>query len=146
MTFPKIAAALVACVLALPAVASAQGPHCAHCQGGGHGGYSSHGAFGGQSGQGVDLFYNYYVGPGPQGAYVSGMYPAPRPVPPHVGGTYYTYQPLYPHHYLEAHRLHYTNGDRQVFVRYGAGPLHSRVKGRMADPVEFNWTTLYSPF
>lgn len=65
-----------------------------------------------------DLFYNYHSQPGWGGGYTAGMYPAPMPVPGYVGQTYYTYQPLYPHHYLEAHKLHYTDGDRDVRVKY----------------------------
>lgn len=137
-----IAAFVVACVLAVPAAASAQSGYCASCQGQSHGGSSSSSYYGG--GYSADVSYNYYAGPGPDGAYMAAMYPAPVPVPPHVGYTYYTYPPLYPHHYLEAHRLHYSNGERQTFVRYRAG--NGQLHHRMMDKMEFNDTTLYSPF
>ena len=53
-----------------------------------------------------DLFYNYYVGPGP-GSVGAQMYPCPRPTPPRVGHTYVTYQPLMPHEFLYRHHRCY---------------------------------------
>jgi len=57
-----------------------------------------------------DLFYNYYVGPVPCGAYGAAgaqLYVSPRPVPPFVGHTYITYEPLLPHEFLYKHRRTY---------------------------------------
>ncbi len=54
-----------------------------------------------------DLFYNYYVAPGPNGVGVE-LYPAPRPAPPWVGHTYITYEPLMPHEFLWRHQRTYT--------------------------------------
>ena len=52
-----------------------------------------------------DLFYNYYIPPGP---YVGAqLYVCPRPTPPMVGHTYYTYQPLLPHEYMYRHHRTY---------------------------------------
>jgi hypothetical protein len=72
-----------------------------------------------------DLFYNYYVGPGPSGA-VAQMYVSPLPVPAFVGHTYVTYQPFMPHEYLWAHqRSYYTYNEgagwTRTNVRYGTG-------------------------
>lgn len=71
-----------------------------------------------------DLFYNYYAPGG------NAMYPAPLSwTPEYVGHTYFTYPPLYPHHYLEPHRLSYTDGERTVNVKYshhGGQILRSR--------------------
>lgn len=53
-----------------------------------------------------DLFYNYYVAPGPDGIGVE-LYPAPRPAPPWVGHTYITYEPLMPHEFLYRHHRIY---------------------------------------
>jgi hypothetical protein len=56
-----------------------------------------------------DLFYNYYVPPGPCGGVGAQLYVAPRPTPPLVGHTYVTYQPLMPHEFLyQHHRVYYT--------------------------------------
>lgn len=48
-----------------------------------------------------NLFYNYYVPPGP--GVGAQLYLAPRPTPPLVGHTYVTYQPLMPHEFLHQH-------------------------------------------
>ena len=53
-----------------------------------------------------DLFYNYYVAPGPSGIGVE-LYPAPRPAPPWVGHTFITYEPLMPHEFLYRHHRVY---------------------------------------
>ncbi|MBN1852345.1 MAG: hypothetical protein JW829_06460 [Pirellulales bacterium] len=50
-----------------------------------------------------ELFYNYYVGPGPGGVPAQ-MYVSPQPVPAHVGHTYYTYPPFYPHELMIHHK------------------------------------------
>jgi hypothetical protein len=50
-----------------------------------------------------DLFYNYYVPPGPCGGVGAQLYVSPRPVPERVGHTWITYQPLLPHEYLYKH-------------------------------------------
>ena len=56
----------------------------------------------------LDLFYNYYVGPGTCGYGVPAkLYVAPRPTPPWVGHTYMTYQPLMPHEFLYKHHRTY---------------------------------------
>jgi hypothetical protein len=57
-----------------------------------------------------DLFYNYYVPPGPYGGVGAQLYPSPRPVPPVVGGTYITYQPLMPHEFMYHHYRTYSRG------------------------------------
>jgi len=54
-----------------------------------------------------DLFYNYYVPPGPYGGVGARMYVCPLPTPPLVGHTYYTYQPLMPHEFLYRHTRTY---------------------------------------
>jgi len=54
-----------------------------------------------------DLFYNYYVPPGPGGVVGAELYVCPRPAPPWVGYTYYTYQPLMPHEFLYRHHRVY---------------------------------------
>lgn len=56
----------------------------------------------------LDLFYNYYVGPGVYGNGVPAkMYLSPRPTPAWVGHTYVTYQPLMPHEFMYKHRRSY---------------------------------------
>jgi hypothetical protein len=50
-----------------------------------------------------DLFYNFYVSPGPCGTVGAQLYVCPRPTPPLVGHTYVTYQPLMPHEFLYPH-------------------------------------------
>ena len=50
-----------------------------------------------------DLFYNYYVQPGPCGTVGAQLYLCPVPTPPLVGHTYFTYQPLMPHEFLYRH-------------------------------------------
>ena len=55
-----------------------------------------------------NLFYNYYVGPGPGGA-AAPMYVAPLPVPARVGNTYITYPPLMPHQFLYRHCRSYNS-------------------------------------
>ncbi|TWT73585.1 hypothetical protein Pla123a_39210 [Posidoniimonas polymericola] len=72
-----------------------------------------------------DLFYNYYVGPGPSGA-AAQLYVSPLPVPEHVGHTYNTYQPFYPHEYMYGHqRAYYSHqpgaGWTRTNVRYNTG-------------------------
>ena len=54
-----------------------------------------------------DLFYNYYVPPGPMGGVGAQLYVCPVPTPPTVGHTYVTYQPLMPHEFLYQHRRTY---------------------------------------
>ena len=54
-----------------------------------------------------DLFYNYYVPPGPCGGAGAELYVAPRPTPPLVGHTYFTYPPLMPHEFLYRHHRTY---------------------------------------
>jgi len=54
-----------------------------------------------------DLFYNYYVPPGPNGGVGAQLYLCPRPTPPLVGHTYITYQPLMPHEFLYRHHRVY---------------------------------------
>jgi hypothetical protein len=53
-----------------------------------------------------DMFYNFYVPPGPGGAPAQ-LYPCPRPTPPWVGHTWITYQPLMPHEFLWPHKRVY---------------------------------------
>ncbi len=53
-----------------------------------------------------DLFYNYYVPPGPCGVGAQ-LSVCPVPTPPLVGHTYYTYQPLMPHEFLYPHSRTY---------------------------------------
>ena len=72
-----------------------------------------------------DLFYNYYVGPGPSGT-TAQLYESPLPTPPFVGHTWITYQPFMPHEYLWRHqRSYYTYnpgaGWTRTNVRYGTG-------------------------
>ena len=56
----------------------------------------------------LDLFHNYYVGPGVYGNGVPAqMYLSPRPTPPWVGHTYITYQPLMPHELMYKHQRTY---------------------------------------
>jgi hypothetical protein len=50
-----------------------------------------------------DLFYNYYVAPGPYGGPGAELYVSPLPTPPYVGHTWITYQPLMPHEFLYPH-------------------------------------------
>jgi hypothetical protein len=54
-----------------------------------------------------DLFYNFYVPPGPCGGPAAALYPSPRPAPPWIGHTYVTYQPLMPHEFLYRHHRSY---------------------------------------
>ena len=73
----------------------------------------------------TDLFYNYYVGPGPSGA-AAQMYISPQPTPAFVGHTWVTYQPFMPHEYLYRHkRSYYTYnpgaGWTRTNVRYRTG-------------------------
>ncbi len=71
-----------------------------------------------------DLFYNYYVPPGPCGGVGAQLYVAPRPTPPMVGHTYITYQPLMPHEFLyKHHRAYYT-------CNQGAGWTRTKVSWR----------------
>lgn len=68
-----------------------------------------------------DLFYNFYVPPGPYGGLGAEMYPCPRPTPPFVGHTWITYQPFMPHEFLHHHcrwyRHHHPDGSRtKTFV------------------------------
>ena len=72
-----------------------------------------------------DLFYNYYVGPGPSGT-TAQLYESPLPTPAFVGQTYVTYQPFMPHEYLYRHkRSYYTYncgaGWTRTKVRYSTG-------------------------
>ncbi len=56
----------------------------------------------------LNLFYNYYVGPGYNGVGTPAqLYLSPRPTPPLVGHTYVTYQPFMPHEYLYKHHRLY---------------------------------------
>ena len=55
----------------------------------------------------TDLFYNFYVPPGPCGGPGAPLYVSPVPTPPVVGHTYYTYQPLMPHEFLYPHSRSY---------------------------------------
>ncbi|MGB6043424.1 MAG: hypothetical protein WBF93_09740 [Pirellulales bacterium] len=56
----------------------------------------------------LDLFHNYYAGPGVYGGGVPArMYLSPRPTPPWVGHTYITYQPLMPHEMMYKHQRTY---------------------------------------
>ncbi|HID78212.1 MAG TPA: hypothetical protein EYP56_19740 [Planctomycetaceae bacterium] len=50
-----------------------------------------------------DLFYNFYVPPGPSGGVPAQLYLCPRPTPPMVGHTWVTYQPFMPHEFLYRH-------------------------------------------
>jgi hypothetical protein len=71
-----------------------------------------------------DLFYNFYVPPGPNGGVGAQLYPCPRPTPPLVGHTYITYQPLMPHEFMyKHHRVYYT-------CNQGSGPTRTRVSWR----------------
>ncbi len=54
-----------------------------------------------------ELFYNYYVPPGPCGGVAAQLYVSPRPTPPLVGHTYITYPPLMPHEWLYPHSRSY---------------------------------------
>lgn len=69
-----------------------------------------------------DLFYNYYVPPGPSGGVGAELYLCPRPTPPLVGHTWYTYQPLLPHEYM------YTHCRKYVRRNPGAGLTCTKVK------------------
>lgn len=82
-----------------------------------------------------DLFYNYYVAPGPYWGAAGQLYVAPQPVPAFVGHTYTTYQPLMPHEFLYGHqRAYYTynrgSGWTRTNVRYGTcgGRLQNCIK------------------
>ena len=63
-----------------------------------------------------DLFYNFYVPPGPSGGAGAQLYTCPRPTPPYVGHTWITYQPFMPHEFMYHHcRCYYhrhANGRR----------------------------------
>ena len=72
-----------------PTIAAAREPFCPHVQ------------------ASPDLFYNYYVPPGPAGGVPSQMYLSPHPTPPLVGHTWITYQPLMPHEFLYKHARNY---------------------------------------
>jgi hypothetical protein len=50
-----------------------------------------------------DLFYNFYVPPGPAGGVGAELYLSPRPTPAYVGHTWVTYQPFLPHEFLYHH-------------------------------------------
>jgi hypothetical protein len=50
-----------------------------------------------------DLFYNFYVPPGPSGGVGAELYVSPQPTPPYVGHTWITYQPFLPHEFLYHH-------------------------------------------
>ena len=70
-----------------------------------------------------DLFYNYYVPPGPYGGPGAQLYLCPLPTPPLVGHTYYTYQPLMPHEFLYRHcrtywRYHPDGGVTRTLVAW----------------------------
>ncbi len=54
----------------------------------------------------ADLFYNFYVQPGPQGTSAQ-LYLSPVPTPRRVGHTYITYQPLMPHEMMYHHSRRY---------------------------------------
>jgi len=54
-----------------------------------------------------ELFYNYYVPPGPCDGVGAQLYLSPRPTPPVVGHTYITYPPLMPHEWLYPHSRTY---------------------------------------
>ena len=87
-----------------------------------------------------DLFYNYYVAPGPYCGPAARLYVAPQPVPAYVGHTYVTYQPLMPHEMLYRHnRSYYTynqgSGWTRTNVRYGT------FGGRIQD----FWSELHYP-
>lgn len=79
-----------------------------------------------------DLFYNYYVGPGPSGT-VAQLYESPLPTPAFVGQTYITYQPFMPHEYLYRHkRAYYTyNG--------GSGWTRTNVRYRTSGDLVQHW-------
>ena len=71
-----------------------------------------------------DLFYNYYVPPGPCGGVGAQLYVSPLPVPERVGHTWVTYQPLMPHEFLYKHRRTYCRRHEdarwtKVHVKYG---------------------------
>jgi len=68
-----------------------------------------------------DLFYNFYVGGGPSGAYPAQMYLSPRPTPALVGHTYITYQPFLPHEFMYHHRRSYTR------VHHPGGTTRTRI-------------------
>jgi hypothetical protein len=79
-----------------------------------------------------DLFYNYYVAPGPYPGPGAQLYVSPQPVPPFVGHTYVTYQPFMPHEYLYRHERSYYTYNRgagwtRTNVRYGTfgGRMHN---------------------
>jgi len=85
----------------------------------------------GQSGWRQDLFYNFYVPPGPCGSVPAQLYLSPRPTPPLVGHTYITYQPLMPHEFLYAHKRHY-------LARHGDGGF-TRTSVRWASHHSIMW-------
>ena len=79
-----------------------------------------------------DLFYNYYVGPGPSGT-TAAMYESPLPTPAFVGHTWTTYQPFMPHEYLYRHtRSYYTYNE-------GAGWTRTKVRYRTAGSMLQRW-------
>lgn len=71
--------------------------------------------------QSNDLFYNYYVGPGPSGVPAQ-MYVSPQPVPAYVGHTYITYQPVMPHEFMYRHH--------RATYNYQPGAGWTRTKAR----------------
>jgi hypothetical protein len=81
-------------------------------------GGDSHQALGRQHGAPPDLFYNYYVAPGPYGGVGAQLYLCPVPTPPLVGHTYITYQPLMPHEFLYRHsRVYWRYNPRGGWTR-----------------------------
>ena len=79
-----------------------------------------------------DLFYNYYVPPGPAGGTGAELYVSPRPTPPMVGHTWITYQPLLPHEFMYRHKRCYVRhnpgaGLTCTKVRYGRNRLQALV-------------------
>ena len=71
-----------------------------------------------------DIFYNYYVGPSPNGGGIPAqLYVSPRPSPPHVGHTWITYPPLNPHEFMyhhcrKYHKYYRGGGYTESCVRY----------------------------
>lgn len=79
-----------------------------------------------------DLFYNYYVPPGPYGGVGAELYLCPRPTPPLVGHTWITYQPLMPHEFMYTHKRSYVRrnpgaGVTRTTVRYGSSFFDSHL-------------------
>jgi hypothetical protein len=79
-----------------------------------------------------DLFYNYYVGPGPSGVPAE-MYVAPLPVPANVGHTYVTYQPFMPHEFMYKHHRSTYN------YHPGAGWTRTKVRYHTAGTMLQHW-------